>query len=53
MTDKENHELNKKILSELIAIAKDESEPDYFREEIKRELLEIKNEIESIIIEFS
>jgi hypothetical protein len=53
MNGEENHLLCKQIISEMIAITKDETEEESFREAIRKELLEIKNEIETIILEYS
>lgn len=43
--------LCKDIIRELIEIVNDPNEDEVFREEIRNELLEIKNEIEQIILE--
>ena len=42
----------KNILSETITIIKDESFPIEFRESLKKEMLELKVEIDRIILEY-
>lgn len=41
------------IIKELVSITNDENFPEEFRSELKEELLEIRNEIESLIILYS